>query len=56
LKVGGNDKKTTLKLRCFEFWEHLEKGTDGTDTEAVLMPESKQTLRIDGKKFIRCKN
>ncbi|MEI2808550.1 MAG: hypothetical protein V9G18_22175 [Albidovulum sp.] len=56
LKLGGNDKKTTLKLRCFEFWEHLEKGTDGTDAEVALMPESKQTLRIDGKKFVRCKD
>ena len=55
LKVVGDDKKTTLKLRCFEFWEYLEKGTDGTDTEVVLMPESKQTLRIDSKKFVRCK-
>jgi len=56
LKVRGDNKTTTLKLRCFEFWEGYEKGTDGTDAEVVLMPGSKQTLRIDGKEFIRCKD
>ena len=56
LKADGNDTKTTLQLRCFEFWEYLENGTDGTDAEVVLMPESKQTLSIDGHKFVRCKD
>jgi hypothetical protein len=56
LNVEGNDTKATLRLRCAEFWENLTKGVDVTKSTATLVVKSKQSITIDGEKYIRCKN
>ena len=54
IKSSGNDKNAKLKLKCFEFWENLEKNIDGSNANVTLTLESEQTLKIDGVKYERC--
>ncbi|WP_052764106.1 hypothetical protein [Microvirga massiliensis] len=52
--VDGGPTGATLKLSCHEFWGDFEKKRDATLTSIRITPRSAQSIRIDGKPFVRC--
>ena len=54
-KVTGSGGTHELKLRCFEFWEEFrKKNGESRRTTARLVQNGAQSLRIDGKAYVRC--
>ena len=53
-KVTGSGGTHDLKLRCFEFWDEWKRNGESTRTTARLVQQGAQSLRIDGKPYVRC--
>lgn len=49
---GGTSKRLTLS--CHEFWEEFRKRTSPTRESARIEQKGAQSLRIDGKAYVRC--
>jgi hypothetical protein len=45
-----------LTTTCFEFWDDYNRGANGRKVTIRLSPGPKDTLRIDGKPYLLCKN
>ena len=45
---------TTLTATCYEFWDDFKKEVSGTKETIRLSVLSKDTLKIDGKPYLRC--
>lgn len=48
----GND--TILNVTCYEFWDDFRKKVNSRKASVKLSLLSKDTLRIDGKDYVRC--
>jgi hypothetical protein len=48
----GSD--TTLTATCYEFWDDFKKEVSGTKETIRLSVLSKDTLKINGKPYLRC--
>jgi hypothetical protein len=53
-KITGEGGRHALALRCFEFWEEFKKGGESNRATATLVQDGAQSLRIDGKPYVRC--
>lgn len=54
LDVSVAGAARTLSLSCHEFWEEFTKKTSPTRETAKLEVRSAQSMRIDGKPYVRC--
>jgi hypothetical protein len=52
--VAGSGDIRTLTLSCHEFWEEFRKRTSPTRESVRLEQRGAQSLRIDGKTYVRC--
>lgn len=55
------DRKTavgdelTLAVTCFEFWDNFKKNIEPRKVAFKLAPGANGTIKIDGKRYFRCK-
>lgn len=54
LDVSVAGATRTLSLSCHEFWEEFTKKTSPTRETAKLEVKGAQSMRIDGKPYVRC--
>ena len=55
-KVARKGPATKLALTCFEFWDDWRANRGARRESATLLPVDARTLKIDGRRYVRCRD
>lgn len=55
-KIAQKGPATKLALTCFEFWDDWRANRGARRESATLLPVDAKTLKIDGRRYVRCRD
>lgn len=55
-KITRAGAATKLALTCFEFWDDWRANKNARRESATLRPVDAKTLKIDGRRYVRCRD